>query len=107
MTRSRRDAERAMRRSAPLQGPHNRFLRCARKMRSSSPSLAQFHVGSLEFLNDSDVPALQAADVIAWSTRRRKADKPLVGIHDPLSRLFDDCHADSPAPARILQSLSE
>ncbi len=87
----------------------NRFKHHIVQMHNSIrtlPELAQFSVGSLRFEDDAAVPALQAADIIAWATRRRKAGLDLKGVHEPLSRLFDDFYADSPYHA-IIREMSE
>ena len=70
-------------------------------------NLAEGCVGSLVFATDTDLPALQAADVIAWATRRRKAGKELRGVHASLNALFDDCYADSPMPDHVAREMSE
>jgi hypothetical protein len=72
-----------------------------------TPDLAQFKVGSLEFCNDSGIPSLQAADIIAWATRRVKAGKPFKDVHEPLEGLFDSCYADSPAPDDVIRGMSQ
>ena len=70
------------------------------------PELAAHKVGRLEFFPDTTVPALQAADVIAWSMRRRLAGKQLAGVHSPLNALFDRFFTHSPAPERIVRMMS-
>ena len=87
----------------------NRYRRQVEGMHAAiqrSEELARFQVGSLDFKTDSEVLALQAADVIAWSTRRVKAGKHLGGVHAPLKALFDECYADSPAPADPIRDLA-
>jgi hypothetical protein len=69
--------------------------------------LAEFRVGALTFNTDTNVPALQAADVVAWASRRRKAGMPMTRHYEPLNRLFDDCYADSPAPEDVMKVMSE
>lgn len=87
----------------------NRFKKHIVQMYDSiekAPELAGHKVGSLDFKTDSEVPALQAADVIAWATRRVKAGKELKGVHEPLKGLFDKFYADSPAPDDIVRQMS-
>lgn len=71
------------------------------------PELSDFKVGGLSFGTDTNIPALQAADVVVWATRRRKAGKPLKGPHLPLNALFDDHFADAPAPEPLVRILAE
>lgn len=53
------------------------------------------NVGSLTFRTDEKLGVLQAADVIAWSARRRIAGKFNNGF-EPLVELFDDRHIEQP-----------
>lgn len=69
--------------------------------------LRRFQVGHLHFATDTAIPGLQAADVIAWSTRRMKSGKALAGVLSPLQRLFDEHYADSPAPDRPIRKLAK
>jgi len=73
---------------------------------STLTELFEHKVGSLTFKSDSEQPALQAADMIAWSVRRRLAGKPLVGVHQPLNALFDQFFTHSPAPDRVVRQMS-
>ncbi len=87
----------------------NRFKRQIVQMHGvikQLPELAESKVGSLLFGTDSDVPALQAADVIAWATRRVKAGKQLQGVHTPLKMLFDEHYADASAPADVMGQMA-
>lgn len=45
--------------------------------------------GSLTFADDETNPALQASDVIAWTSRRQLSGDGLNGEFSPLSRLFE------------------
>jgi hypothetical protein len=45
--------------------------------------------GSFAFADDEDVSALQAADVIAWSARRKFSGNDLVNEFAPLNSIFD------------------
>lgn len=88
----------------------NRFKQQIIRMHNSIttlPSLRQFQVGALHFNTDTNIPALQAADVVAWTERRRKSGKLLGGIHAPLSHLFDDMYADSVAPEHLIKQLAD
>jgi len=49
------------------------------------------NIGSLEFDSDSNVAALQAADVVAWAVRRKLVSALKSGF-EPLADLFDDYH---------------
>ena len=69
--------------------------------------LAAGCVGGLEFGTDTAVPALQAADVIAWATRRNRSDLPFKEWHMPLKGLFDDCYIDSTMPDAVAKEMSE
>jgi hypothetical protein len=51
------------------------------------------NIGSLEFDSDSNVAALQAADVVAWAVRRKLALALKSGF-EPLADLFDDYHVE-------------
>jgi hypothetical protein len=53
-------------------------------------NLDEWNMGSLTFTTDS-LNALQAADVIAWSARRRMIQAFPVGF-EPLEGIFDDDH---------------
>jgi len=88
----------------------NRYKRQISAMHDSIhmlPQLSEHPVGSLSFGTDTQLPGLQAADVVAWATRRRKAGKPLGGIHRSLTSLFDQSYADSPAPGDRVKLLAE
>ena len=71
------------------------------------PEPAEHKVGSLVFGTDAEIHALQAADVIAWATRRVKAGKQFQSVHKPLNGLFDRYHADAPAPADIIGQMAK
>jgi hypothetical protein len=45
-------------------------------------------VGAMVFNRDDEVPALQAADIIAWCARRRELGHPLDEEYSPLQRLL-------------------
>jgi hypothetical protein len=69
------------------------------------------YTGALAFDSDDRVPALQAADVIAWTSRQRelRATKVLPEGFEPLSEVIgdDDRHAHIPLPTSALKMLSE
>lgn len=52
------------------------------------------HFGSLAWGDDEKIVALQAADVVAWSTRRRAANDPFTNGFEPLLDLFDGPHEE-------------
>jgi Protein of unknown function (DUF3800) len=52
-----------------------------------------YNVGCLGFDNDERLAALQAADVVSWSVRRRLSGQFNNGF-DPLPGLFDDNHVE-------------
>jgi hypothetical protein len=88
----------------------NRYRRHVVQLHNSIrtlPELAEFKVGLLEFKTDAGIPALQAADVVTWATRRVRAGKAIKGVHVPLNGLFDDCYVDSPMPKDIAMKLSK
>jgi hypothetical protein len=70
------------------------------------PELANHRVGSLTFETDSNVLALQAADVVAWATRREFSGKGLTGVYEPLRGLFDQSYVHSPAPTNLIEVMS-
>jgi hypothetical protein len=53
------------------------------------------HAGSLMFVSDTDDPAIEAADVIAWTVRRK-----LVGLFnngfEPLAEILAEQHMEQP-----------
>ncbi|HEY6375189.1 MAG TPA: DUF3800 domain-containing protein [Edaphobacter sp.] len=53
-----------------------------------------FHVGSLTFEDDKKIGILQAADVIAWSARRRLTGFEISGCYAPLNKIFDEHHVE-------------
>jgi hypothetical protein len=52
------------------------------------------HFGPLEWGDDEKIVALQAADVIAWATRRRSANEIFANGFEPLMDLFDGHHLE-------------
>jgi hypothetical protein len=57
-----------------------------RKWQKTEP----YHVGSLTFGDDEQIPALQAADIISWATRRRISGLTLTNGFEPISNILDD-----------------
>jgi len=53
------------------------------------------HIGTLTFSSDAKERVLQAADVIAWSVRKRLTDGFKNGF-EPLEAIFDDDHIEQP-----------
>jgi hypothetical protein len=47
------------------------------------------HAGSLNFDSDSNISALQAADIIAWAVRRRAIGLPIGKGFQPISAIID------------------
>jgi hypothetical protein len=50
---------------------------------------------------------LQAADVVAWTKRRRTAGKPLRADFEVLTQLFEGDHTEAPITHDILRSTDE
>jgi hypothetical protein len=63
-------------------------------------------VGTLEFSNDHEYRALQIADVIAWSARRRRAEGLTNGF-EPLEQIFAQDHADQPFEEKWMAEIAE
>lgn len=51
---------------------------------------ARYRTGAIAFDSDKNNSALQAADVIAWATRRRLATDGLLHEYEPLRRIFEE-----------------
>lgn len=51
-------------------------------------------VGAMAFDSDDRVPALQAADMIAWAARKRAIDGDLPPQFIPINELFKDFHSE-------------
>ncbi len=67
-----------------------------------------FQIGDIEFGTDSSILALQAADVIAWSARRRNAKKPFGHPHHtPLPTLFAGAFIDPILPDAALTQMAQ
>jgi hypothetical protein len=66
--------------------------------------------GPLTFNTDDRVPALQAADVIAWASRRRDMGK-LNAEFEPLNQVLDDrrapTHGHVPLPSGGIEMLAK
>jgi len=74
---------------------------------ASDPQFDQYKIGIIDFGTDSKIPALQAADVIAWSARRRNAGLQFGSPHHtPLQKLFSGAFIDPYLPADALVELS-
>lgn len=65
---------------------------------TTEPELAQYGVGRVHFEDDVQVPELQAADLVAWATRRRSSSSHFRGPLSSLERLFDETYVESPLP---------
>ncbi len=64
------------------------------------------HVGSLTFDDDKDFGVLQAADVIAWGSRRRESQIPLVHPFAPIGKIFAENHVRTPWESGMLKDLA-
>jgi hypothetical protein len=65
------------------------------------------NVGSLKFEDDKVVSALQAADLVAWSVRRRLTKSPFGNGFEPLLGIFDDAHSEVAWDGGWLQQLTD
>jgi hypothetical protein len=63
-------------------------------------------IGAITFDSDDRIPALQAADVIAWSARKRVLDGRLPDGFAPLEELFASFHAAIRLDARAINMLA-
>ena len=79
-------------------GAHATLLECQK----SEP----LNVGSLTFDQDDNVTALQAADVVAWSVRRRLVGMPFNNGYEPLVGIFDEAHSEQSWDGDTLQPLA-
>lgn len=69
----------------------HKFIRT--KFQPSSPSCPTY-AGGLTWEDDKKFPQLQAADLIAWSVRRRSAGFKFSGGTEPLADIFDSAHIE-------------
>jgi hypothetical protein len=53
------------------------------------------HLGGIMWQDDKKIPALQAADVIAWAVRRKAAHMDFDKGTEPLTRIFEKLHMPS------------
>lgn len=65
------------------------------------------HAGSLTFASDEDVSALQAADLVAWSVRRRLVNGKFENGFEVLLEIFDEAHSEESWEGTALQLLSD
>jgi len=68
------------------------------------------HTGAIAFDSDDNVPALQAADLIAWSARQRDLDRlsgDLAPLHDALQDKKGPSHAHIQIPAQGIRMFAE
>jgi hypothetical protein len=65
------------------------------------------YIGSITFDDDKLVSPLQAADVIAWSARKRSSGLALDRGFEPLSSIFNNFHVDSSFRHIAFRSLCE
>jgi hypothetical protein len=66
-----------------------------------------WHVGSLTFEDDKNFGILQAADIIAWSARRRLKGFELPGYYAPLNKLFDEHHVEEAWNPELIGHLAD
>lgn len=66
------------------------------------------HVGPLSFDDDKDFGVLQAADVIAWGTRRRASGIALDYPFNPIMGIFgEEHHAEASWESHLLKGLAD
>jgi len=72
----------------------------------TDPVLKSYQVGSIDFADDWAVPSLQAADVVAWATRRRRSGAHFNGPLQPLLELFNDSYVENQLTDETLTDLA-
>ena len=65
------------------------------------------NVGSPTFEDDKDVSAIQAADLVAWSVRRRLTKSSFGNGFEPLLGVFDEAHSEVAWDGGWLQQLTD
>jgi len=55
-----------------------------------------FHMGSISFDDPINVPALQAADIIAWGVRKRLMEESFNQGFEYIEKIFDENHLEYP-----------
>lgn len=64
------------------------------------------NAGSLTFDDDEEIGALQAADLVAWSVRRRATNSPFGKGFEPLLGIFNDAHHENAYEGALLEALA-
>jgi hypothetical protein len=64
------------------------------------------NVGSLTFDDDEEISALQAADLVAWSVRRRATSSPFGKGFEPLLGIFNEAHHENAYEGALLEALA-
>jgi hypothetical protein len=64
------------------------------------------HIGSLTFEADNNLGILQGADVVAWGLRRRLSSQLFGYSFEPIKRIFETNHVESPWHPEWLKMLS-
>jgi len=66
-----------------------------------------FHAGGLYFDDDAEFGTLQAADIIAWATRRRAHGKRFPRGMEPIEALFPAGHNEPEISRKLLKQLGD
>jgi hypothetical protein len=74
---------------------------------SDSRKSRPYHCGSLDFKSDEKYRALQAADVIAWTVRRKRARDPFRNGFEPLEDIFLKDHIEQPFEPAWMAEVSD
>ena len=86
---------------------HRHFLQDAHSyLAEKFQKIQPLNVGSLAFDTDDNIRALQAADMIAWSARRRLAGQFKHGF-EPLLGIFDGKHIEQPLEEDWMAEVAE
>lgn len=65
-----------------------------------------YHMGSITFADDKNVPALQAADIIAWGVRKRLLKEPFDKGYNYIENIISENHVEEPWKTDDLQGLA-
>ncbi len=87
---------------------HSEHIRKAHKamIEIQEKKVLKINVGSLAF-EFKQISALQAADVIAWGSRRRAIGYPIGKGFQPISKIFNEKHAQSAWEESWLKELND
>jgi hypothetical protein len=86
--------------------PRSSHVRKIHEIVTADETMKMYQVGTLAFCDDETVPALQAADVIAWATRRRRSGKQFNSAYQPLLGLFNNTYIENALDDATLADLS-